>query len=136
MIANGLGASLGGIDFSQLGSKYAKTISSALGNVDFHKLMSNNFQLPPTTPAKSPKNMTIGVSPNLDAGVNDMLFLQSLNNGANLIGKTITYEKAGSSIPAKGKVEGVEVNDGKIYLLVGGNLVPLSQVRGIVAHAP
>lgn len=67
----------------------------------------------------------------LNKSFGDMLALQQLTQGANLIGKTITYEKVGSTIPGRGVVEGVKIENGTFQLQVDGKAVPLGQVRGI-----
>lgn len=69
----------------------------------------------------------------LNANFSDMLSLQQLTQGTNLIGKTVVYERADSATPGRGKVDGISVQNGAIHLIVGGNLVPLAQVRGMLA---
>lgn len=61
----------------------------------------------------------------------EMLTLQELNQGSSLIGKQITFARAGSSNLDRGVVEAVKVVDSKVQLVVGNNLVPLDQIRGI-----
>lgn len=67
----------------------------------------------------------------LNANFAEMLVLQELNQGANLIGKQIVFQRPGSSELSRGVVESVNVNDSKVQLVVGANNVEISQVRGI-----
>lgn len=70
----------------------------------------------------------------LNKSFTEMLLLQQLTQGANLIGKTISYEKPGGSLPGRGVVESVKVENGTLQLQVEGKPVTLSQVRGIEAR--
>jgi len=88
-----------------------------------------------STPAKS-----AGAQPALHAQkanpeFADVLLMQSLAHGTNLIGKNVIYSQAGTSKLGRGKVTGVTVDNGKIFLTVGGNKVPLNQVKGIDSSA-
>ena len=65
----------------------------------------------------------------LNQGFNEMILLQGLSQGSNLIGKTVVYDKNGTS--ARGTVASVQVNDGKVQLTIGGAAVNLSQVRSV-----
>ena len=68
----------------------------------------------------------------LNADFAEILLLHSLTQGASLVGKTVLYNPAGASQVKKGQVSSVAVDNGKVALMVGGNKVMLSQVRGIV----
>jgi hypothetical protein len=69
----------------------------------------------------------------LNADFADVLLLHSLTQGANLVGKTVLYNPAGASQVKKGQVTSVAVDNGKVALMVGGNKITLSQVRGVVS---
>ena len=69
----------------------------------------------------------------LNGSFAEMLLLQQMTQGANLIGKTIVYEKLDSSVPGRGVVDSVKMDNGKLQLLVEGKSVSLAQVRGIAA---
>lgn len=72
-----------------------------------------------------------GASPSPDFA--QVLLLQSLTQGASLVGKSVVYNVNGSSQPRKGLVSSVAVENGNVSLLVNGNKIALSQVRAIVA---
>ncbi len=67
----------------------------------------------------------------LNSSFANMLLLQQMTQGANLIGKTITYQRADSPLTARGVVASVKMDNGSLSLIVDGKLVSLSQVRGI-----
>lgn len=66
----------------------------------------------------------------LNTTFKDMLTLQQLTQGSNLIGRTITFD-AGSGSLRRGVVESVAIEDGMVFLQVGGVHVPLEFVRGV-----
>jgi hypothetical protein len=65
------------------------------------------------------------------AATGDVQLLQALSQGSNLIGKTVSYSKNGGEVTAKGVVQSLRVENGKIHLVVGGASVPLDRVRGL-----
>src|SRR5439155_8521157 len=67
----------------------------------------------------------------LNTNFSDLLLLQELTQGANLVGKTVVYQPVGQSNNATGTVSAVNVQDGKLQLNVGGSLIALNQIRGI-----
>jgi flagellar basal-body rod modification protein FlgD len=68
----------------------------------------------------------------LNQSVTDMMTLQGLTQGANLIGKNVTYANAAGN-PTRGAVSAVSLASGKVQLVINGNTVDLSQVRTIEA---
>jgi flagellar basal-body rod modification protein FlgD len=64
----------------------------------------------------------------LNTSLSSMALQQSLTQGANLIGKTVSYG-SGSS----GKVDSVQLSNGQLILMVGGNAIPLSQVQKVAS---
>ena len=61
---------------------------------------------------------------------------QSVTQGANLIGKTVTApDPSGSTTPISGIVSSVQQQNGKTILTVGQNQIPLSAVTSISAGA-
>jgi flagellar basal-body rod modification protein FlgD len=66
----------------------------------------------------------------LNASFSEMLKLQQLTQGADLIGKTIQYTPTGGD-QKSGKVDSVAVQDGSYVLKVGGDTVKLSQVQTV-----
>lgn len=67
---------------------------------------------------------------NLNANFSEMLKLQQLTQGADLIGKTVTYTPADGGT-ATGKVESVAAQDGKFVLTVGSARVSLDQIQSV-----
>ena len=67
----------------------------------------------------------------LNQNVTDLMSLQGLTQGANLIGKNVTYTKDAAGNTARGTVGAVSVVSGKIQLVINGNPVGLTQVRSI-----
>lgn len=68
----------------------------------------------------------------LNANFKELLLVQGLGQGANLIGKSVQFTPDGSTTVQTGVVGAVTVSNGLVQLQVGSNTVPLSQVRGIV----
>ena len=71
----------------------------------------------------------------LNQNFSEMLLMQNLTQGTNLIGKTIVYDRDGTGTMARGVASAIAINNGKIYLNIGGNAVALSQVRTIEGGA-
>lgn len=67
----------------------------------------------------------------LNSTMADMLFLQELSEGSNLIGKKIAYTDPSKPTVQHGAVDSVNVANGKIQLMIGGNAVSLQQVSGV-----
>jgi flagellar basal-body rod modification protein FlgD len=74
-------------------------------------------------------NTVQGLS-SLNASFSEMLKLQQLTQGADLIGKTIEY-KPKDGDQKSGKVDSVAVQDGSYVLKVGNDTVKLSQVQTV-----
>ncbi len=68
----------------------------------------------------------------LNQNISSLLLLQNLSQGADLIGKTVSYAVNGSSNLQQGTVSSVQVNNGQLQLTIGSNTVGLDQVRGII----
>lgn len=127
---------------SSLGSAAASsaTASGAMGREDFLKLLMT--QLRNQNPLDPMKDTDFGAQlaqfstldgiQQLNTNFTQLLQLQGLTQGANLVGKTILFDKQGSSTPARGAVDSVRFDGGKVQLMVGGTAVELTQVRGIV----
>jgi flagellar basal-body rod modification protein FlgD len=67
----------------------------------------------------------------LNTSFSEMLKLQQLTQGTDLIGKTVSYTPTGSTTPTTGKVDSVTTQDGKFVLLIGGKSVGLDQVQNV-----
>jgi flagellar basal-body rod modification protein FlgD len=69
----------------------------------------------------------------LNATVTEMVTMQNLTQGANLIGKTVSYATSTTGGVAKGVVSSVAATNGNIQLMINGVGVSLSQVRSVEA---
>jgi flagellar basal-body rod modification protein FlgD len=69
----------------------------------------------------------------LNATVTEMVTMQNLTQGANLIGKTVSYATSATGAAAKGVVNSVATTNGNIQLMINGVGVNLSQVRSVEA---
>ena len=67
----------------------------------------------------------------LNSNFTDLIALQSLTQGASLIGKTVSYATTTTGAAQKGVVGSVTSTNGKIQLIIGGVGVDLSQVRTV-----
>lgn len=67
----------------------------------------------------------------LNTGIQQLLQLQQLSQGAALMGKTVTYVASGATTSGKGVVQGVSLQNGQLQVQVSGQQVPISQVNGI-----
>jgi flagellar basal-body rod modification protein FlgD len=113
---------------------------SGLGSNQFLQLLvaqlQNQDPLNPVTDRDfiqqlSTLNTVQGIQ-DLNANFAQMLKLQQLTQGADLIGKTISYTSAAGSA-ASGKVDAVAVQDGQFVLSVGSDQVKLDQIKTVGA---
>lgn len=121
----------------------APTSSGGSQSVDFMKLLMTQMRNQnPMDPQSGTDFMAqVAQFSQLD-GINkmnqnfaDLIALQGLTQGANMIGKTVTYAKDPAGNTARGVVGSVSMASGKIQLVIGGSPVDLSQVRTIEAGA-
>ena len=113
--------------------------SQSLGKTDFLKLLATQMRYQnPLDPMKDSEfvaqlaqfSSVEGIQ-QLNSSFANMLLLQQMTQGANLIGKTIAYQKTDSPLTTRGVVASVRVDGGNLSLMVDGKPVALSQVRGI-----
>lgn len=64
----------------------------------------------------------------LNANFDQLLRLQQLTQGAELVGRQLVYNSGDGSLPQAGVVDAVNVAGGQISLAVNGESVSLSQV--------
>ncbi len=69
----------------------------------------------------------------LNASFSEMLKMQTLTQGVDLIGKTIEYVPAGGGANLTGKVDSVTVDNGQFVLKVGGESIGLDQLVSVTA---
>jgi flagellar basal-body rod modification protein FlgD len=67
----------------------------------------------------------------LNANFDDMVKLQQLTQGANLVGRVAIYDRPESSEMGRGVIQAVSLFNQKLNVVVGNELVPLEQVRGL-----
>jgi flagellar basal-body rod modification protein FlgD len=68
----------------------------------------------------------------LNTNSSNMLMLQQMTQGANLIGRTVSYQAPNTKGPQQGIVTSINVQNGALNLVVQGTNVPISQLQGIV----
>jgi flagellar basal-body rod modification protein FlgD len=71
----------------------------------------------------------------LNANFGDMLKLQQLTQGANLVGRVAIYDQLESSEPGRGVVQAVSLIGQQLNLVIGNRLVPLELIRGLANAA-
>ena len=65
----------------------------------------------------------------LNAQFSDLLQLQTLTNGAQIVGRVVEYQ--GESGLARGTVESVSIELGQLLLSVNGEQVPITNVKTV-----
>lgn len=117
-------------------------ITSQVGQDQFLKLMVAQLKSQdPLEPIKDQEFLgqlaqfsTLSGIEKLNASFADMLSLQQITQGANLMGQQIVY-KTSDNQTAQGAVQGFAVNEGRIELQVGNDAVTLDKVIGMFASA-
>ncbi|MBY0456824.1 MAG: flagellar hook capping protein [Gemmataceae bacterium] len=74
---------------------------------------------------------TVSSLQQLNASFDQQLKLQQLTQGADLIGKTISYLPSAGAAPLTGTVSSVQIQDGNFVLQVGADQVTLAQVQSV-----
>ena len=67
----------------------------------------------------------------LNANFSEMLKLQQLTQGADLIGKTVEYALSSGAETRTGTVTSVQAQDGRFVLQVGSDQVGLDQISSV-----
>lgn len=67
----------------------------------------------------------------LNTSFDDMLKLQQLTQGANLVGRVAVFDRDDSTEPGRGLIQSVNLDGQKINLLINNELVPLESVRAL-----
>lgn len=117
-------------------------ITSKVGQDDFLKLMVAQLKSQdPLEPIKDQEFLgqlaqfsTLSGIEKLNANFGDMLSLQQMTQGANLMGRQVVYQNSDNQT-AKGTVQGFAVNAGRIELKVGNDSVALDKVTGMFSPA-
>jgi flagellar basal-body rod modification protein FlgD len=74
---------------------------------------------------------TLQQTTQLNANFGELLKLQQLTQGADLIGKTVQFTPAGGGAATTGKVDSVAVQNGKFVLNVGQTRIGLDQIQTV-----
>jgi flagellar basal-body rod modification protein FlgD len=119
----------------------AAAATAGLGQDAFFKLLVTQMQnQDPLSPVSATDFVTqlaqfsqVSGMQTLNANVSQLLTLQQMSQGANLIGKQITYAVPGKTLPGSGVVNSLQVGNGAVNLVVGNQTVALNQVQTIKA---
>lgn len=114
---------------------------SAVGQEEFLQLLVAQLQnQDPLDPVKDTEFIaqlasfsTLSGITELNASFSEILKLQQLTQGTDLVGKTVQYTASGSSTVETGKVDSLTVESGKVVLNIGNTQVGLDQIKGVVA---
>jgi flagellar basal-body rod modification protein FlgD len=117
----------------------ATAANGQLTGGDFMKLLISQVQhqdpLQPMTNAEFATQMaqfsTLQSIDELNSNFAQMLLLQNLTQGANLVGKNVVYQPTGETSTSQGIVQSVSLQNGQLLLQIGGQHVPLNQVQQI-----
>jgi flagellar basal-body rod modification protein FlgD len=119
------------------------TSSGGLGlsSSDFLKLflaqLQNQNPLEPTSSdqflQQTAQFSTVEGINQMNQDISQLLSFQQLTQGADLIGKKVSYQKAGADGLQTGVVSGVNIVNGQAQLTVGSDSVTLQQVQTIQA---
>jgi flagellar basal-body rod modification protein FlgD len=139
MIAQEINSTLGNAGVSSTNSTTTAKKDSPMGQEQFLQLLLTQLQhqdpLDPVSNADFTAQLaqlsSLDSFQQLNSQLAEMLVLQELNQGANLIGKQVVFQQADASELGRGIVESVNVKDGKVQLIVGANTIELNQIRGI-----
>ena len=61
----------------------------------------------------------------------NVLYMQQVLNGFDLVDKTVSYFPAGSTTPEQGQVSQVFIEGGNINAVINGNIIPIRDVTGV-----
>lgn len=106
--------------------QYMKLFLAQLQNQNPLEPLSDRDMLTQLTQFSSLQGIT-----QLNANFADLLQLQQLTQGSALIGRTVTFARSGSDALASGVVSAVTAEGGAVSLRIGGQSVPLGQVRRV-----
>ncbi len=118
-----------------------KNSLSSLGSQDFLKLLLAQLQNQnPLSPvngsdfiAQTAQFTQVDALTQLNTNITQLLTSQQVSQASSLIGKKISYQKAGVAGLQSGVVSAVSIANGKVQLTAGTDLVDLSSVQSIQA---
>jgi flagellar basal-body rod modification protein FlgD len=105
--------------------QFLQLLIAQLQNQDPLNPISNQDFINQITALNTVQNLT-----DLNANFSEMLKLQQLTQGADLIGRTIDYKTSGGT-SATGKVDSVVTQNGQFVLSVGPDQVTLDQIQSV-----
>lgn len=112
---------------------------NSLGRDDFLKiLMSQMRNQNPMEPLKDTEfvaqlaqfSQLDGIE-KLNSNFSQLLLLQGMSQGTELIGKTVTFTPSAGSASRQGTVDSVQILSGSVQLMIDGSAVALTRVSGI-----
>lgn len=118
--------------------------NSQIGQDQFLKLMAaqlaNQNPLEPTSQedflGQLAQFSTLSGIEQLNSNFGDMVKLQSLTQGASLVGKNIKYYSNITKADATGVVEAASVIDGSLVVSVNGEKVALNDISSVLSSLP
>jgi flagellar basal-body rod modification protein FlgD len=142
MATSGISSLTGGQSSASSGNAIQQSVAAATGltSDQFMQLLvaqvQNQDPLDPMTNADFAAQLAQFASlqgiNQMNSSFSNLLLVQELTQGANLVGKTVSYQQPGTTTVSQGNVDQVTVQNGQLRLLIGGNAVTLDQVRGII----
>lgn len=123
--------------------KAATSAPGTMGQTDFMSLlmaqMKNQNPLDPQSSSEFASQLAQFSSLQGINKMNDnlasLLTLQGLNQGTNLIGKTVTYTADTAGHTASGVVQSVQVTSGEVQIVVGGKNVPIGSLTKVAGSS-
>ncbi len=117
------------------------SFTASQGRDDFMQLLVTQLRFQdPLEPVKQEDFMqqlaqfsTLEGIEKLNARFDDLLQLQQLTEGANLVGRTVMYQTQDGTEVRTGRVDSVYVADQQLNLMVAGKSVSIDRVQGLAA---
>jgi flagellar basal-body rod modification protein FlgD len=122
-----------------LGSSF----TAETGQADFLQLLTTQLRFQdPLEPVKQ-ENFTQQLAQfatlegieKLNARFDDLLRLQQLTEGANLVGRLVIYQDEKGTTQSVGRAESVLVKDQQLNVQIDGKAVPLERIVGLAAES-
>ena len=116
-------------------------ITSQVATTDYLTLLTIQLQnQDPINPVKqedflaqlSQFSMLEGME-NLNTSFEDMLRLQEISQGINLVGREVEYQELGSEAIRRGTVDRFVAETGSLRLVVDGQEIPIQRVASVTA---
>jgi flagellar basal-body rod modification protein FlgD len=113
--------------------------SSALSKMDFLTLLTTQLKYQdPTSPTDQEafvgqisQMSMVETMQELKASFGQMLKLQDVSQGVNLVGKNVEYMNPSSGEVSRGRVSEITMSNGKLAAVVGNSLVDINLIKSI-----